>query len=259
MSQLEKGRATRPAYTYYKDMEEISRTHATAFARQILLTTAPDLPKPAGQLDVLDVGCGYGFGAAVLAETCRSVVGLEPMADLYETATRLAAGVPGLSFRHGRIEDLEDVERYDLVVLDNVYEHLPDPATALHRIDRALRPGGVVYLLMPNRLWPVEVHYALPFLGWLPLPWANRYLRLSGRGTDFTDASHAPTLWGLRHQLRQHTDWSWRLTLPADPSATHLGRPLHYRLGMAALRYLPALWAVSKSFLVVARKDPLTP
>jgi hypothetical protein len=106
---------------------------------------------------------------------------------------------------------------------------------------------------MPNRLWPREVHYGLPFLSWLPLPLANRYLRWSGRGTDYTDASYARTYWSLRRHLNTH-DWTWRFTLPADPTSTHLGTPLHYRVGMAALRRAPALWAISKAHLVIAKK-----
>ena len=236
-------------------MQATSGRKADAFARQILATCGPDLPKSAAQLDVLDLGSGYGATAAALAERCRSVVGLEPMPELHKASLRLGEGISNLTFRQGGVEQLDEVEAYDLVVLDNVFEHLPDQCEALRRIDRALRPGGVVYLLVPNRLWPVEVHYGLPFLSWLPLSWANRYLRLSGRGEDYTDASYAPTRWGLNRALRAHPNWSWRYTLPGDPSATRAGTPAHYRIGMAALRGVPALWVVSKAFLVVAVKD----
>ena len=152
------------------------------------------------------------------------------------------------------VDALEAVESTPCcIVLDNVYEHLANQEDALRRMHRALRPGGVLYMLMPNRLWPREVHYGLPFLSWLPLRVANLYLRWSGRGTDYADASYARTYWTLRRSLRHH-DWSWRFALPADPSATHAGTPLHYRLGMSAIRRHPALWAVSKSFLVVAKR-----
>lgn len=245
---------TRPGYADFMDMKSLSTAHAQAFAGQVLLTCGPDLTKQVGELDVLDVGSGYGAAAAVLASRCRSVTGIEPMLDLHAAAAELAAGIPNLNFHLGGIESLTDVDRYDLIVLDNVYEHLPDHEDALDRIDRALRPGGVVYLLMPNRLWPREVHYGLPFLAWLPLPLANRYLRWSGRGDDYTDASYAPTYWGLRHALRSRQSWSWRLTLPVDPTATLSGTPIHYRVGMAALRRAPALWVISKAFMVVAKK-----
>jgi 2-polyprenyl-3-methyl-5-hydroxy-6-metoxy-1,4-benzoquinol methylase len=247
--------ATRPRYVDYRDMQEISTTHAVSFARQILHTCNADLPKEVAELDVLDVGSGYGPTAAILAGSCRSVVGIEPTLELHRAAERLAEGVANLTFRHCGVETLADVKKYDLIVLDNVFEHLADQADALRRIDRALRPEGVVYLLMPNRLWPVEAHYGLPFLAWLPLRWANLYLQFSGRGDDYTDASYAPTLRTLKRALRSQPTWTWRLTLPADPSATHAGNPLHYRLGMRLLRRMPFLWVISKSFLVVVKKN----
>jgi SAM-dependent methyltransferase len=178
---------------------------------------------------------------------------MEPTSELHEEAGQLMEGRSNLRFVHAGVEALDCVEEYDLIVLDNVYEHLASQDEALARMHRALRPGGVLYLLMPNRLWPLEVHYGLPFLSWLPLRAANRYLRWSGRGTDYTDASHARTYWTLRRSLGR-LEWSWRFALPADPSATHAGTPVHYRLGMAAIRRWPALWAVSKSFLVVVKK-----
>jgi len=246
-------RGERPGYADHMDMQGMSSRAAEAFAGQVLLTAADQLPGPVEALDVLDVGSGYGYTAAVLAQSCRSVTGIEPMPDLHVEALRLAEQGPNLTFRLGGVETLDAEAAYDLVLLDNVYEHLSNQPDALARIYRALRPGGVLYMLMPNRLWPREVHYGLPFLSWLPLPLANRYLRWSGRGTDYTDASYARTYWTLRRHLNTH-DWTWQFTLPADPTSTHLGTPLHYRVGMAALRHAPALWAISKAHLVIAKK-----
>jgi SAM-dependent methyltransferase len=224
---------------------------AEAFARQIMATTAPWLSGPAEDLDVLDLGSGYGDTAAELAKHFRWVEGIEPTSRLVKTA-RATHHLDNVRFRQGGVEDLDDVEKFDLVVLDNVYEHLPDHATGLTRIAHALRPGGVLYLLTPNRLWPIEAHYRLPFLAWLPLPLAHRYLRITRRGKDYTDASYAPTSWSLARELDK-VGFEWRFVLPGDPYAVRMGGP-HYQLGMAMLRRWPQLWAISKSLLVVAVK-----
>ena len=39
----------------------------------------------------------------------------------------------------------------------------------------------------PNRLWPVEDHYKLLGLSWIPRSWANQYLRLTRRGRVFEE------------------------------------------------------------------------
>jgi SAM-dependent methyltransferase len=223
-----------------------------AFARQVLLTTGPWLPGPIADLDVLDLGCGYADTAAELARTCHTVVGVEPTSRLVDTAQREYAALDNLTVRRGGVEDVTETAAYDLIVLDNVYEHLPDHALACRTIARALRPGGVAYVLTPNKVWPMEAHYRLPGLAWLPLPVANAYLRATGRGSDYTDASYAPTYWSLRREL-ERAGLTPRFVLPGDPEAVR-GGGRHYQLGMAALRRFPALWSISKALLVVATK-----
>jgi 2-polyprenyl-3-methyl-5-hydroxy-6-metoxy-1,4-benzoquinol methylase len=231
---------------------------AKDFARQILATTQPFLSKPFTELDVLDVGCGYGHTTIELARSCKHVIGVEPSATLFADAERLAAssGLDNVTFRHQGIDELADQDAYDLVVLDNVFEHLPDQPRALSLLSKCMRPGGVLFLLMPNKLWPIEVHYNLPFLSYLPLGLANRYLRFSGRGTDYTDASYAPTYFRLKRLLRARPELRFAFTLPADVRLATKGQSLGYRAGVAALRKLPFLWVISKAFLVVAVKQP---
>lgn len=246
-----------PAYNSYDPMDESRGPMAAQFAAQVLDTTRAFRSVPDADLDVLDLGCGYGHTALELARRCRSVHGMEPTSELAAAAARLAAesGLPHFTAAQGGTEDLTAREAYDLVVLDNVYEHLPAQRDALQRIVAALRPGGVLFLLTPNKLWPIEAHYRLPFLSYLPLRAANAYLRASGRGHDYEDASYAPTLGSLRRDFDSVPELSWRCVLPACPEATMSGAPLHYRVGMRLIERNPRLWAVSKALLVVARKE----
>lgn len=246
----------RPGYDNFRDMSEVRGPLAAEFARQIIETTRPWLPKPVEELDVLDLGSGYGHTALELAKSCRHVTGFEPSAALVEAADALRTEQKCLNatFVRGGADALVDVHAFDLIVLDNVFEHLSDQTAALRAIHRGLRPGGVVYILVPNRVWPIEVHYHLPFLSWLPLGAANSYLRWSGRGQDYEDASYAPTYWGLKRQLKAYDDWSFEFTLPGHPSATVAGAPWHYRAGMTMLSWAPSLWAISKALLVVVKK-----
>ena len=248
----------RPDYDSFTDFEASRNRVADAMARQVLATSGPFLAKPAGELDVLDIGSGYGRTALELSRRCRRVVALEPAQHLHDSAVVSAAAEEhgDLEHRHGGVEELTDVAAFDLVVLDNVYEHLPDHGLALERIEAALRPGGVAFVLVPNKAWPIEAHYRLPFLSWLPLSWADRYLRWSGRGTSYEDASYAPTYRSLRRDIARQPGLTAHFVLPRDPSATMAGTPPHYRWGMAALRRWPALWAISKALLVVVVKAP---
>ena len=147
---------------------------------------------------------------------------------------------------------------FDLVVLDNVYEHLPDHGLALERIAAALRPGGVASASAPNKAWPIEAHYKLPFLcrgcrcAGLIATW-----RWSRRGTSYEDASQRSRPTGRCGATSADSPTSPRTsscrTTPPRPWRAPL---FDYRWGMAALRPRPALWAISKALLVVLVKEP---
>jgi 2-polyprenyl-3-methyl-5-hydroxy-6-metoxy-1,4-benzoquinol methylase len=246
----------RPEYDKFRTMLDERGPLAAGFARQIIETARPFLSKPVDQLDVLDVGSGYGHTALELARLCRHVVGAEPSTHLHEVALTLKASgdVSNCDFRNQGIYELREVGCYDLVVLDNVLEHLCDQPRAVRIIADCLRPAGVAFILVPNKLWPLEVHYRLPFLSYLPLRLANAYLRMTGRGSDYADASYAPTYFGLKRLLASRPDLEYHFTLPANVAWTTGGDAWHYRAGIAMLRRFPFLWAVSKALLVVAVK-----
>lgn len=225
-------------------------------AQQVVETVGPHLDSSVAQLHVLDVGCGYGATSLELATKCRKVVGFELSLTRVDAAREQAekAELSNVEFRCLNVTELTDEETFDLAVLDNVLEHLPDQPAALAAIARALKPGGVLYILVPNKLWPIEVHYRLPLLSYLPLKWANWYLRATGRGTDYTDASYAPTYFRLCHLLRLRPELTYTFELPARIELTAGGAAWHYRWGVRAIKACPLLWVISKAFLVVAKK-----
>jgi SAM-dependent methyltransferase len=58
-----------------------------------------------------------------------------------------------LRVTRGTVDDLDTTglaDRYDVVTLNHVIEHLHDPAEALHRIRAILRPGGRLWIATPN-------------------------------------------------------------------------------------------------------------
>lgn len=107
------------------------------------------LPMVAG-VRVLEVGCGEGYGTALLAESAASVVGVDydaatvaHAADTYARAAFVRANLAALPVR--------DASR-DLVVSLQVIEHVWDHAEFLAECRRILRPGGGLVLTTPNRL-----------------------------------------------------------------------------------------------------------
>lgn len=250
-------RNDRPLYELATCRMKCSRTAiAQKLATQIIETCAPFVPKAITEWDVLDCGSGYGQTSIELARVCRYVEGIEPSRGLFEEAWKAAraSALPNLVFRNIGVENLEASPRFDVVVLDNVLEHIPDQLSALQRLHGALRPGGILFIIVPNKLWPIEVHYGLPFLSYLPISLANAYLRLTGRGHDYSDACYAPTYWGVRRLLRRSGFADHRFVVPSNLANTMKGAVWYYRVGASLLRLAPMFWVVSKAFVIVASK-----
>jgi SAM-dependent methyltransferase len=96
---------------------------------------------------VLDVGCATGFFLEVAAEAGWDVYGVE----LSTYAAELARDKFGDRVFSGTLEQAAyPDEFFDLVMLSDIIEHVPDPRSFLREVRRVLRPGGVVALVTPN-------------------------------------------------------------------------------------------------------------
>ena len=116
-------------------------------------------------MKVLDLGSGAGDVALLLADLVGPeghVVGVDMNAEILETArsrTR-AAGWANVEFIHGDVGDLALPDDFDAVVGRWVLMYAADPAELLRRIQRHLRPGGIVAcqesadLTAPVRAYP---------------------------------------------------------------------------------------------------------
>ena len=101
---------------------------------------------------VLDVGCGPGYFARMLAQTVGpngSVVGIDAAPEMIEYASRKARFLPNCRFQSGAAESLAFPDAsYDIVVSSLVMHHIPDELRlqAVREMQRVLRPGGSVLL-----------------------------------------------------------------------------------------------------------------
>lgn len=97
-------------------------------------------------LRVVDLACGEGYGADVLATRAVGVVGVDANPDAYEHA-RLRYVRPNLEFRRGLVEDFR--EPCDAVVFSQTIEHIHRPEDLLAEISAM---ATTAYISTPNRL-----------------------------------------------------------------------------------------------------------
>ncbi|ORW09112.1 class I SAM-dependent methyltransferase [Mycobacterium kyorinense] len=106
-------------------------------------------PHCAGR-DVLEAGCGEGYGADLIAGVARRVIALD-----YDEATvaHVHARYPRVEVRHGNLSRLPLPDAsVDVVVNFQVIEHLWDQAQFVAECARVLRPSGLLMVSTPNRI-----------------------------------------------------------------------------------------------------------
>ncbi len=101
---------------------------------------------------VLDVGCGSGYGSALLAESgAASVVGIDVADDAIRYAKTRYRGNSNITFATGAAEKLPlATAAVDVVVCFELIEHVAAQDAVLDEITRVLRPGGLAVLSTPN-------------------------------------------------------------------------------------------------------------
>ncbi len=141
---------------------------------------------------VLDFGCGRGELVVVLRNLGIEADGVDllddfaAIRDAVPSAPRpveLAACVhaldpsaPTLPYPDGS---------FDLVLSNQVFEHVADYPAAIGEIFRVLKPGGACFLVLPARWRLIEAHTFVPLAGVLRARWYLRLWAILGVRNEF--------------------------------------------------------------------------
>jgi 2-polyprenyl-3-methyl-5-hydroxy-6-metoxy-1,4-benzoquinol methylase len=116
---------------------------------------------------VVDVGCSGGLLLEAAAAAGWTVRGIEPSSVGVQECRRL-----GIPVDHCGYADVELDAAADVVHAKLVLEHLPDPADFVAWSRRALRPGGVLTIQVPNEFNALQLaaQQALGLEAWWVAP-----------------------------------------------------------------------------------------
>ena len=235
----------------YDRMAEIDRDHWWFVARRKIIARLIESyrPKP-GPLRILEVGAGTGSNLAMLG-SFGAVDAIEPD----DGARAFAEARSGLTLKGGYLPHvpLED-GRYDLIVLLDVLEHIPEDVEALAYLKHKLAPGGRIIVTVPGSPWMWSAHdlahhhqrrYTTPGLKrvFLDAGLRPRYVthfnsllfpliaavrlagKLLGRGGDDDRMPPAPVNAALRTIFAAERHWVATLSLPFGVSMAMVAEP----------------------------------
>jgi SAM-dependent methyltransferase len=109
---------------------------------------------PPDRRRLLDIGCGPGFFLETAMRRGWHAHGIEPSRQAAAHARGLGASVMEGFFNR---ESADTLGRFDAVHLNNVLEHIPDPAHLIALAHGLLESGGVICVNVPNDFSPLQI------------------------------------------------------------------------------------------------------
>lgn len=114
---------------------------------------------------VLDIGCGFGSLASVLAEKGAHVIATEVDPNKLERAREFLVG------KDVRLIKVTDEllpfndEFFDLIFIFDVIEHITDPLKTIKEAYRVLKPGGLLYVEF-TPYYSITGHHLYDYAKW---------------------------------------------------------------------------------------------
>jgi len=100
---------------------------------------------------ILDSGCGDGYGAFLLSNHVKKVIGIDVDSEIISRARQNYSGNIRFDLYEGvRLPYEKSV--FDTITSFQVIEHVEDVDQYLIEIKRVLKPGGQLFITTPNRI-----------------------------------------------------------------------------------------------------------
>lgn len=100
---------------------------------------------------LIEIGCGFGFNLDFLRTELGIVPeGLEPSkSGVYNTINAF-----NINCYSGGVNEFNPGKKYDVALMSHVLEHFDDPLAALEKAHSILNKNGVIWIEVPNILYP---------------------------------------------------------------------------------------------------------
>ena len=111
-----------------------------------------------GIKNILDIGCGSGTISLHLASKGFKIKGIDISKKAIKACSDSAKsiGLKNVDFQVYDFPNKIPDGKYDLVFFSEVIEHIPDDELALSKINKLLKPSGILFLSTPSKKAPMH-------------------------------------------------------------------------------------------------------
>jgi ubiquinone/menaquinone biosynthesis C-methylase UbiE len=218
-----------------------------------------------GPTRFLDCGCGAGEYVLELASRYAiEAFGLEYSSENVRQAHRHEALKDRV--QQGNLESIPfPDEAFDLALLNEVLEHVPDEQKVLAEIQRVLRPDGRLVVFAPNRWFPFETHGVIskssgrmlppyvPLVPYIPVFVGRRFFRYWARNYWHGELRRLVVKAGFRIESTGYVWQTFENISGTQPGWMRTAKPLLRRLAIA-LERTPLLRSFGVSQVLIVRK-----
>lgn len=144
---------------------------------------------------ILEIGSGYGFFLSYARKQLGwNIWGCEPGEEEFSGRDEIATKILNenevekerLTRCTGEALVFEDAS-FDVVISNDVLEHVQIPQEVFKQTARVLKPGGLMVFTIPNYNWIYEGHYNTPWIPGMNKPVARAWVKALGRNPSFVD------------------------------------------------------------------------
>lgn len=126
---------------------------ATAIENDLILHWYPkrilDRLGSTKQLSLLELGLGHGYSTCLFQPQFKAHTVVDGSSEIIEMF-RTKHDLLGLNIVESYFEVFEPTERYDVIIMGFVLEHVDDPALIVSKYRTFLKPGGRMFIAVPN-------------------------------------------------------------------------------------------------------------
>lgn len=194
--------------------------------------------RPLAGLRVLEIGCSRGWFLEAARARGTIVFGVEPVHEDAEVAR-----AAGFLVEEGLFPDRPlDPGPYDIIVFNDVFEHLPEPAAASRAVAERLAPGGLAVVNLPSSRGAIYNVARLLRAAGLRGPFERMWQKgLPSPHLTYFSPVNLRLLFERNSTLREVMTF----TLPSISRSGLSDRVSSRNVGIPSWLLTPALWAMS--------------